>query len=80
MLTKVKSKLTSLIGLIFLLIGIFFIVLPGPAIIFLPLGLALLSLEYPWAKVWLRKTQRWLKARAVRTDKFFVWLKFKLKN
>ena len=80
MLTKVKSKLTSLIGLIFLLIGIFFIVLPGPAIIFLPLGLALLSLEYPWAKVWLRKTQRWLKASAVRTDKFFVWLKFKLKN
>jgi len=80
MINRIKGKVTSIIGLVFLLIGIVFVLLPGPAILFLPLGLALLSLEYPWAKVWLRKTQRWLRASAVKTDRFFSWLKYKLRK
>ena len=75
MLSKIKSKLLILLGLLFLLIGVVFILLPGPAVLFLPLGLALLSLKYPWARVWLKKTQRWFRQSAVQTDRFFAWLK-----
>ena len=75
MLSNIKRKVITLLGLFFVVIGAVFVLLPGPAILFLPLGLALLSLEYPLAKVWLRKTQRWLRQGAVETDKFFVWLR-----
>lgn len=33
-----------------LLLGIVMIVAPGPAIVFIPLGLAILSLEFVWAR------------------------------
>ncbi len=38
-----------------LLIGIAMVVLPGPAIIVVPLGLGVLGLEFAWARHWLRK-------------------------
>ena len=44
-----------------LLIGIAMVVLPGPAIIVVPLGLGILGLEFAWARIWLRK----LRATAV---------------
>lgn len=37
------------------LVGIAMIVLPGPAIIVIPLGLGILGLEFAWARHWLRK-------------------------
>jgi tellurite resistance protein TerC len=36
-----------------LLIGIAMIVLPGPAIVVIPIGLAILATEYAWARRWL---------------------------
>ena len=33
------------------------IVLPGPAFVVIPLGLAILGLEFAWARVWLRKVK-----------------------
>lgn len=38
-----------------LLIGIAMVVLPGPAIIVVPLGLGVLGLEFAWARHWLRR-------------------------
>jgi len=70
MLTKIKCSLISLLGFILVAIGLIFIILPGPAILFLPLGLALLSLKYDWAKIWLRRCQRWMRKSAVKMDKF----------
>lgn len=70
MLSKVKRYFISLLGFILIALGLIFIILPGPAILFLPLGLALLSLEYNWAKVWLRKCQRWMRTSAVNMDKW----------
>jgi hypothetical protein len=61
----------TIIGGLFVFIGVVFILLPGPAILFLPAGLALLSLEYPWAKVWLRRSQRLLRQAAVNLDRLF---------
>jgi hypothetical protein len=33
------------------------IVLPGPAFIVIPLGLGILSIEFAWARRWLRKVK-----------------------
>ena len=41
-----------------LLVGVALIVLPGPAFVVIPLGLAILGLEFAWARVWLRKVKR----------------------
>jgi len=39
------------------LIGIALIVLPGPAFIVIPIGLAILATEFLWAKRWLQKAR-----------------------
>jgi hypothetical protein len=42
------------------------IVLPGPAFIFIPAGLAILATEFAWAERWLEKVKRTaLKAKRV---------------
>ena len=38
-----------------LLVGVGMIVLPGPAIVVIPLGLGILGLEFAWARFWLRR-------------------------
>ncbi|HWP94204.1 MAG TPA: PGPGW domain-containing protein [Gammaproteobacteria bacterium] len=38
-----------------LLMGTVMIVLPGPAFIVLPLGLAILGIEFAWARRWLKR-------------------------
>jgi tellurite resistance protein TerC len=45
----------AVIGGSIMVIGIAMIVLPGPAIIVIPLGLGILGLEFAWARHWLRK-------------------------
>jgi tellurite resistance protein TerC len=37
-----------------LLIGVALLVLPGPAFVVIPIGLAILATEYAWARQWLR--------------------------
>ena len=59
-------------GYLSLAIGIIFILVPGPAVIFLPLGLALLSTEYLWANRWLKKSQRLMRKSAEKLDRFFA--------
>ena len=80
--TLAKLKRTGLIilGFMCLLLGAIFILLPGPAVIFIPVGLALLSLEYDWAKVWLKRSQRYFRQAAVKTDQAFHWLGRKLRG
>ena len=65
-----KAKAISVVGLLLFFIGLVFIILPGPAILFIPLGLALLSFEYPTAKKWLRKYQRYSTKAAQQMDSF----------
>jgi tellurite resistance protein TerC len=43
------------IGATVLLLGVAMIFLPGPAFVVIPAGLAILSLEFAWAKHWLTK-------------------------
>ena len=50
-----RRIVVGVIGGTVLLIGIAMIVLPGPAIVVIPLGLGLLGVEFAWARYWLRK-------------------------
>ncbi|WP_223296288.1 PGPGW domain-containing protein [Shewanella halifaxensis] len=56
--------MVTLIGGSLTLVGTLLIVLPGPAWLLLPIGLAVLSLEYPWARCWLKKSQAHLSQTA----------------
>ncbi len=44
----------SVIGGSVLVVGAAMVVLPGPALIVIPLGLAILGPEFAWARRWLR--------------------------
>lgn len=55
-----RRIVVGVIGGTVLLVGFLMIVLPGPAIIVIPLGLGILGLEFAWARFWLRR----LRARA----------------
>jgi len=46
------------VGATVLLIGVALLVLPGPAFIVIPVGLAILATEYAWARRWLKKARR----------------------
>lgn len=41
------------VGATVVVIGIVMIVTPGPAFVVIPLGLAILSIEFAWARRWL---------------------------
>jgi tellurite resistance protein TerC len=50
--------IVSVVGATVLLIGVALLVLPGPAFIVIPIGLAILATEYAWARRWLKKVRR----------------------
>jgi len=50
-----RRIVVAVIGTSVLLIGVAMVVLPGPAIIVIPLGLGILGLEFAWARFWLRR-------------------------
>jgi tellurite resistance protein TerC len=53
-----RRVIVSVIGVTVLLIGVALLVLPGPAFIVIPIGLAILATEYAWARRWLKKVRR----------------------
>jgi tellurite resistance protein TerC len=50
-----RRIVVGLVGGTVLAIGVALIVLPGPAMVVIPVGLAILGLEFAWARRWLRK-------------------------
>ena len=54
----VKRVIVSVAGVTVLLIGIALLVLPGPAFVVIPVGLAILATEFAWARHWLKKARR----------------------
>ena len=45
----------GVVGATVLLIGVIMLVTPGPALVVIPVGLAILSIEFTWARHWLRR-------------------------
>ncbi|MBP1151887.1 MULTISPECIES: PGPGW domain-containing protein [Methylocaldum] len=53
-----RRVVIGVVGSTVVLIGIALIVLPGPAFLLIPLGLAILGIEFAWARHWLRVVKR----------------------
>ncbi len=54
MLIKYARRIViSVMGTTVILIGIAMLVLPGPGMVVIPIGLAILATEYAWARRWL---------------------------
>jgi len=66
---KAKRFAVGLIGFTVLLLGLAMIVLPGPAMIVIPIGLAMLATEFVWAKRLLKKVKEKIDAALNRDDR-----------
>ena len=58
-MTAFKKTLVALVGGGLLLAGLAMLVLPGPAFAVIPAALAILAIEFVWARRWLA----WLRER-----------------
>ncbi|HLA71342.1 MAG TPA: PGPGW domain-containing protein [Steroidobacteraceae bacterium] len=52
-----KRIVIGIVGGSVLVVGVLMIVLPGPALVVIPVGLGILSLEFAWARIWLKKAK-----------------------
>jgi hypothetical protein len=59
----VRKTLVAVIGGTVLLIGFALVFLPGPAILVIPIGLAILASEFAWARHYLHKLRNLLKRK-----------------
>jgi hypothetical protein len=62
---SIKRIIVAIMGGTILLVGIAMIVLPGPAVVVIPIGLGVLATEFIWAQRWLRR------ARGMATSKLY---------
>lgn len=60
---RLRKMLVAVIGTTVLLFGLALIVLPGPAVVVVPVGLAILATEFAWARRLIERGgdiwQRW---------------------
>jgi hypothetical protein len=66
-LPRLRKLIVAVIGVTVVLFGVALIVLPGPAFIVIPVGLAILATEFAWARCAIRRGQV-LIAKARRSD------------
>ena len=69
-----KKILVLIIGGTVLLFGIILIFLPGPSFIVIPAGLAILAIEFSWARTLL------MRARKMANAKIFSFLSWRTKR
>ncbi len=62
----VRRIVVAVVGTTVLLLGVVMIVTPGPALVVIPAGLAILGLEFAWARYWLRKARRTISSQTAR--------------
>jgi uncharacterized protein (TIGR02611 family) len=61
-----KRIVVAIVGFTVLLVGVAMIVLPGPAFIVIPLGLAILATEFVWAHKLLEKAKAYFEKQRQR--------------
>jgi len=61
-----KRIAITVVGVSILAIGIVMIIAPGPALILIPVGLAILGLEFAWARLWLKRLRESISSRNMR--------------
>ena len=63
-MNHIKRVVIAVMGGTVLALGIVLIVLPGPAFLVIPAGLAILAIEFAWARRWLRSARAVLPRRS----------------
>jgi hypothetical protein len=63
---QIRRVVVFVVGMTVLLLGGALLVLPGPAILVIPAGLAILGLEFRWARRWMRRARAVLKSGETR--------------
>ena len=68
-----RRVVVAVVGVTVVLIGVVMLLTPGPGLVVIPLGLAILSIEFAWAKLWLKRVRERLSEhgsgrRARKTD------------
>lgn len=53
-----KRIIVGVVGATVVFLGLIMLVTPGPALVVIPVGLAILSIEFTWARMWLRKLRQ----------------------
>jgi len=56
-LRQVRRLVVFIVGITIVLLGVVMLVTPGPAVVVIPAGLAILGLEFRWARRWLRQAR-----------------------
>jgi hypothetical protein len=69
--SKVRRILVAIAGGLVLAVGFALIVLPGPAVIAIPAGLAILAMEFPWARRALNSSKKLTARSTARMKKWF---------
>jgi uncharacterized protein (TIGR02611 family) len=64
-----RRVIVFFVGGLTLVIGLAMLALPGPAIIFIPLGLAILATEFRWARELLSLTRQLFRRRFQKSDR-----------
>ncbi|ADJ27878.1 TerC/Alx family metal homeostasis membrane protein [Nitrosococcus watsonii] len=55
---QARRIVVLVLGTSVLLVGVAMIVLPGPAVVVIPIGLGILAIEFAWARRWLQKIRQ----------------------
>jgi hypothetical protein len=63
---QVRRVIIFVVGMTVLLFGVALLVLPGPAILVIPAGLAILGLEFRWARRWMRRARTMIRSGETR--------------
>lgn len=66
---QVKRLIVAVIGFTVLLIGLAMIVTPGPALVVIPVGLAILATEFVWARSLLKRVKNRFKEERISETK-----------
>jgi tellurite resistance protein TerC len=52
-----RKVVIAMVGSTLLFLGMAMVVLPGPAVVVIPLGLGILAVEFAWARRWVNRLQ-----------------------
>lgn len=63
-LRQLKKILIFILGGSVVLLGVIMIITPGPAMLVIPVGLAILAIEFEWARRLLKKTRKIYEAQS----------------
>ena len=68
---QARRVVILIVGSTVVLVGVAMIVLPGPGTLMIPLGLAILAIEFAWARLWLKRVKRSIRKMSTKMKRVF---------